>query len=89
MRAGFELYRAFDQDSEDNKAALKNNGRLTMPVLALGGTASFFLPIAKVMLAEVAKHVTVVGIPDAGHWVAEENPLAFVQEVLKFCAQKR
>ena len=84
MRAGFELYRAFDQDGEDNKAALKKNGRLTMPVLALGGTSSFFLPIAKVMLAEVAKNVTVTGIPDCGHWIAEENPKAFIEELFKF-----
>ncbi len=86
MRAGFEIYRAFDRDAQDNKAALKKNGRLTMPVLALGGTKSFFLPIAKEMLAEVAKHVTVVGIPEAGHWIAEENPRAFTEEVLRFCS---
>ena len=85
MRAGFELYRAFDQDAQDNKAALKKKGRLTMPVLALGGTSSFFLPIAKPMLAEVAKHVTVAPIPDAGHWIAEENPKALLAELLSFC----
>ncbi len=85
MRAGFELYRAFDRDGQDNKAATKKKGRLTMPILALGGTSSFYLPIAKEMLAEVAKHVTVVGIPDAGHWIAEENPTAFVKELLTFC----
>ncbi len=88
MRAGFEVYRAFDHDAEDNRAALKKNGRLSMPVLALGGTSSFYLPIAKAMLAEVAKKVTVVGIPDAGHWIAEENPKAFVEEILKFCNSK-
>lgn len=88
MRAGFEVYRAFDRDAVDNKAALKKNGRLTMPVLALGGTSSFYLPIAKTMLAEVAKKVTVVGIPDAGHWIAEENPKALVEEILKFCSTK-
>ena len=85
MRAGFEVYRAFDRDAEDNKAALKKNGRLTMPVLALGGTSSFYLPIAKAMLAEVAKKVTVIGIPDCGHWIAEENPRALLEELLKFC----
>ncbi|MGI4830446.1 MAG: alpha/beta fold hydrolase [Janthinobacterium lividum] len=85
MRAGFELYRAFDRDGEDNRAALKKKGRLTMPVLALGGTSSFFLPIAKGMLAEVAKHVTVAAIPDSGHWIAEENPNALVEELLHFC----
>ncbi|MGI4756677.1 MAG: alpha/beta fold hydrolase [Janthinobacterium lividum] len=85
MRAGFELYRAFDRDGEDNKLGLKKNGRLSMPVLALGGTASFFLPIAKVMLAEVAKNVTVTAIPDAGHWIAEENPTALLAALLGFC----
>ena len=85
MRAGFELYRAFDQDGEDNRAALKKHGRLSMPVLALGGTASFYLPIAKAMLKEVAKDVTVDGVPDCGHWIAEENPAFFVQRVLEFC----
>lgn len=85
MRAGFELYRAFDHDAEDNKSMLKKNGRLKMPVLALGGVSSFYLPIAKPMLAEVARHVTVVAIPDSGHWIAEENPKALLEELLKFC----
>ncbi len=88
MRAGFEVYRAFDRDGEDNRAALKKNGRLTMPVLALGGTSSFYLPVAKAMLAEVAKKVSVKGIPDAGHWIAEENPKALVGEILTFCDSK-
>ena len=56
-----------------------------MPVLALGGTASFILPIAKTMLAEVAKHLTVAFIPAAGHWIAEENPKALLHELLSFC----
>ena len=85
MRAGFELYRAFDQDGEDNRAALKKNGRLSMPVLALGGVGSFYLPIAKAMLEEVAKDVTVEGVPECGHWIAEENPAFFVEQVLRFC----
>ena len=66
---------------EDNKAALERNGRLTMPVLALGGTSSLYLAIARAMLAEVANKVTAVGIPDAGHWIAEENPEALVKEL--------
>ncbi len=85
MRAGFELYRAFDRDGEDNRAALKKGGRLAMPVLAMGGESSFFVPIAKEMLGEVAKHVTIVGVPRCGHWVAEENPQALVRELLLFC----
>lgn len=89
MRAGFELYRAFDRDGEDNRAALKKAGRLTMPVLALGGAASFFAPVAEPMLQEVAKSVTVAVIPNCGHWVAEENPNAFLQQFFEFTQSGR
>lgn len=88
MRAGFELYRAFDKDADDNRAALKKNGRLAMPVLGLGGESSFYLPIAKPMLKEVAKDTTVEGIPHCGHWIAEENPAVFTERVLAFCRQR-
>ena len=88
MRAGFELYRAFDRDADDNRAALKKSGRLTMPVLGLGGTSSFFLPIALPMLKEVAKNVTVEAIPNCGHWVAEENPGSLADRVFTFCKQR-
>ena len=40
MRAGFEVYRAFDQDAADTRAALARDGRLTLPVLAVGGMTS-------------------------------------------------
>src|SRR5919202_1447887 len=40
MRAGFELYRAFDQDAADTRAALARNGKLAVPVLAVGGEIS-------------------------------------------------
>jgi pimeloyl-ACP methyl ester carboxylesterase len=40
MRAGFELYRAFDQDVRDNREALKRNGKLAIPVLAVFGSIS-------------------------------------------------
>ena len=84
MRAGFELYRAFDRDGDDNRAALKKNGKLKMPVLAIGGAESFFAPIAADMLGEVARHVTVATIPACGHWIAEERPAALVEELLRF-----
>ena len=55
-----------------------------MPVLAVGGAESFFAPIAEAMLKEVAKDVTVKAIPRCGHWIAEEQPAAFVEAVLGF-----
>lgn len=41
MSAMFGYYRALPQDAEDNKAFLAKNGKLRMPVLALGGDKAF------------------------------------------------
>ena len=55
MRAGFELYRAFDQDAEDNRAALAAAGKLTIPVLAVGGEKSTSGALVEAMMREVAE----------------------------------
>jgi pimeloyl-ACP methyl ester carboxylesterase len=84
MRAGFELYRAFDQDAADNRAALARNGKLTVPVLAMGGEISTSGSVVEEMMREVAENVTGVRVPRTAHWVPEENPDAFVRAVLDF-----
>ena len=84
MRAGFELYRAFDQDASDNRAALERNGRLTVPVLAVGGEISTSGALVEEMMREVAEDVTGVRVPRTGHWVPEENPEAFNRALLGF-----
>ena len=86
MRAGFELYRAFDRDAADNRAALARNGNLTVPVLAVGGEISTSGPLVEEMMREVAGDVTGVRIPRTSHWVAEENPAGFVRALLDFLA---
>jgi hypothetical protein len=48
MHAGFSQFAAFDQDAIDNKAFLAR-GKLTMPVLAVGGEKSFGPTMAVVM----------------------------------------
>ena len=84
MRAGFELYRAFDRDAEDNRAALRRNGKLTIPVLAVGGATSTSGPLVEEMMREVAENVAGLRVPGTAHWIAEENPQAFVSAVLEF-----
>ena len=84
MRAGFELYRAFDRDAEDNRVALRRNGKLTVPVLAMGGATSTSGPLVEEMMREVAERVVGVRVPGTAHWIAEENPQAFVSAVLEF-----
>jgi len=81
MRAGFELYRASDQDAADDRAALARAGRLRVPVLAHGGEGSVNFSTAAEML------ITVVGIPRSGHWVARESPTTFIELLLRFIDQ--
>jgi len=84
MRAGFELYRAFDQDAADNREALTSNGKLSIPVLAVGGAISTTGSLMEEMMREVADNVTGIRIAGTAHWVAEENPSAFMTGVLEF-----
>ena len=86
MRAGFELYRAFDQDAADNRAALERGGKLTVPVLAVGGEISTSGALVEEMMREVADDVTGVRAPGTGHWVPEENPGAFTEALLEFAS---
>ena len=82
MHAGFEQFKAFDQDAIDNKAFLAK-GMLTMPVLALGGEKSFGLTMATVMRA-AATNVQGAVVPHSGHWVMEENPEATIKLIKDF-----
>jgi len=82
MHSGFAQFAAFDQDAIDNQASLVR-GRLKMSVLALGGEMSFGLTMAAVMRA-TADDVTGGVVPDSGHWIMEENPLATIGLVRPF-----
>jgi pimeloyl-ACP methyl ester carboxylesterase len=84
MRAGLELYRAFDRDIVDNRAWLAQHGKLKMPVLAVGGAASTTGPLMADMMREVADDVTELRVPKAAHWIAEENPQALVDGLVAF-----
>jgi pimeloyl-ACP methyl ester carboxylesterase/quercetin dioxygenase-like cupin family protein len=84
MQAGFAQFAAFDQDAIDNRAAL-THGRLQMPVLAIGGARSFGATMAHVMRF-AADNVREVIIPDAGHWLMEEQPAATIAAVQAFLA---
>jgi pimeloyl-ACP methyl ester carboxylesterase len=51
----------------------RKTSRLTMPVLAIGGAASFGENVGNAMKL-VADDVHSVVIPDTGHFLAEESP---------------
>jgi len=82
MHAGFAQFAAFDQDAIDNQAFLAA-GKLTMPVLAIGGAKSFG-PMMATVMRFAASDVTEGVIPDSGHWLMEEQPAATVKMVRGF-----
>jgi pimeloyl-ACP methyl ester carboxylesterase len=95
MHSGFIQFAAFDQDAKDNQAFLAK-GKLTMPVLAIGGRcvpagrqavgcreASFGKTMAEIKRF-AASNVRERVIPNSGHWIMEENPMATIAIVPAF-----
>jgi len=82
MHAGFEQFKAFDQDAIDNKAFVAK-GLLPMPVLAIGGEKSFGSTMAAVMRG-AATNVQEGIVPNSGHWIMEENPTATIKLITEF-----
>lgn len=83
MHAGFAQFAAFDQDAIDNRAWIAAHGKLTLPVLAIGGEKSFGSTMAVVSRAgavDVQERV----IADAGHWLMEEQPDATVRAIRSY-----
>ena len=87
MHAGFEQFKAFDQDAVNNKVLLAK-GKLAMPVLAVGGEKSFG-PTMAVVMGAAASDVTEAVIGNAGHWLMEEQPQATVAAIRQFLDSKR
>jgi pimeloyl-ACP methyl ester carboxylesterase len=80
MHSAFSQFAAFTQDAIDNKA-LAAKGKLPMPVLAIGADKSFGAQQADIMRL-VATNVSGVVIPNSGHWLMEEQPVAAIRKFL-------
>ena len=85
MRAAFAQFRSIRKDVEDNRKTLAT--KLDMPVLAIGGEKSFGAMEAVVM-RNAATNVTELVVPDAGHWLMEEQPAATIKAVRQFLESK-
>jgi len=79
MHAAFSQFKAFSQDAKDNQALLVK-GKLATPVLAIGGNRSYGQTMATVARAAFT-NVSAETIPDAGHWLMEEQPQAVIRFV--------
>lgn len=87
MHSAFNQFEAFTQDATDNKAFFAK-GKLTMPILALGGDHSFGTQMADIMRL-VATNVTAGVITDSGHWVMEEQSKQTTAAIVNFIEKKR
>ena len=81
MRAGFEVFRAFEQDAVDFAAFSKT--KLKMPMLVLTGekaSGEFLIRQARL----VANKVEGVVVNGSGHWLVDEAPDQVIPRLVKF-----
>ena len=78
----FAQFAAFRQDAVDNRKFLAE-GKLAMPVLAIGGEKSFGEGFAN-EIRFAATDVRALSIRDSGHWLMEEQPEATMSAIMAF-----
>jgi pimeloyl-ACP methyl ester carboxylesterase len=81
MKAGFEVFRAFEQDAKDFAGFAKT--KLTMPMLVLTGekASGEFLIAQGGLVADKVEGVVVKG---SGHWLMDEAPDQVVPKLVSF-----
>jgi pimeloyl-ACP methyl ester carboxylesterase len=75
----------FSTDAIDNRALLAKGGKLTMPILAIGGDHSYGTAMVTELEA-VATNVRGAVITNSGHWIMEEQPRQAIELILPFIA---
>jgi len=81
MRAGFEVFRAFEQDAKDFVGFAQTP--LAMPMLVLTGekaSGEFLIQQGR----QAATNVEGVVVPGSGHWLMEEAPQIVIPAITKF-----
>jgi pimeloyl-ACP methyl ester carboxylesterase len=81
MRAGFEVFKSFEQDAKDFAAFASR--KLEMPFLVLTGekaSGTFLIEQTKL----VANDVTGVVVKGSGHWLMEEAPGQVIPAIVDF-----
>jgi pimeloyl-ACP methyl ester carboxylesterase len=84
MRAGFEVFRAFEQDAKDFAGFAQT--KLTMPMLVLGGEKAggqFLIDQGRL----VNDNVEGVIVKGSGHWLMEEAPGEVIPKLVAFFAK--
>jgi pimeloyl-ACP methyl ester carboxylesterase len=83
LSGSFGFYRSWDETMAQNAA--RGARKLTMPVLGIGGEASWGGAVGGALSA-VADDVESLVVPGTGHWVAEAAPEVLLEALIAFLA---
>ncbi|HEX6740239.1 MAG TPA: alpha/beta hydrolase [Sphingomicrobium sp.] len=86
IHTAFAQFAAFRQDAVDNRKFLAE-GKLAMPVLAIGGEKSFGQGFAN-EIQFAATNVRGISIVNSGHWLMEEQPEATMTAITDFLNER-
>jgi pimeloyl-ACP methyl ester carboxylesterase len=81
MHAGWAYFASWPRLAKDFTQLSQT--KLTMPVLSIGGEKSLGDQLAEQMKL-VADNVTVIVLPNTGHWISEERPKETTDALTKF-----
>ena len=81
MRAAWAYFTSWPHLAKDFSQISQT--KLTIPVLSIGGEKSLGNELAAQMKL-VADNVTVVVLPNTGHWILEEQPKETTDALVKF-----
>ena len=81
LHAGIEYFRAHHIDAAHNREHAKT--KLPMPVLTVGGTASFGANLEG-EIRPLVENLRSVMIDECGHYLAEEKPARVIEELRRF-----
>ncbi|KAK5703857.1 hypothetical protein LTR97_002870 [Elasticomyces elasticus] len=85
LRAGMQYFAAAFSDAEYFTRRINESGKLQMPLLALGGEASFAPKSAiDAAFSPVAANLTTDIIIKCGHWIDVEAPVRVANRALQF-----
>ncbi|MFI6096303.1 alpha/beta fold hydrolase [Lentzea sp. NPDC051213] len=79
LAGGFDLYRSLDRDVRDTTAAAP----VSTPTLLLTAQGQLD-PIRAIAAPRLTNIVRAADVPDAGHWLVEENPRFVTAELVRF-----
>jgi len=85
LHSGFEMYRAFDVDAEENQKSLLS--KLKIPLLAIGGEYSRMKNSVAEQFEDVAEQLTWKIAPNSGHYIPEEVPDWLAKTIIEFIEQ--